>query len=83
MKKIILIAAMFAAAPVFAACSITGGACSITDTNPVKMPSLEDKYVPHYLQNLQKPAGTNPQINIPKTINESKIETERFAPEES
>lgn len=61
MKKIFLtLILMGAAMPVFAVCSITGGACSALDT-----PSLHDRYLPNHLENMQKPDAFAPGYVTP------------------
>ncbi|MDR1167635.1 MAG: hypothetical protein LBK53_01920 [Heliobacteriaceae bacterium] len=51
MKKILIIA-LLAASPAFAACNLTGGACSPSD---LYQPALQERYLPNSLQQLQKP----------------------------
>lgn len=63
MKKILLTGALFAlASPVFAACAITGGACSasIIDT-----PNLEEKYTPDRLEKIKEPNAFQPRYVTP------------------
>ncbi len=60
MKKIILTALFFSAVPAFAACSITGGACTISNSfSDLSLPSLESKYAPSYLNDIQRPDAFN------------------------
>lgn len=68
MKKIIItILCIFVSTSAFAACSITGGACSA----PVNFEpdSLQDKQSPNTLKNFQKTDYFQPQINTPYGMN--------------
>ncbi|MBO8430259.1 hypothetical protein IAC76_02620 [Spirochaetes bacterium] len=63
MKKILTTIIMLGAgliSPVFAVCSITGGACSVLDR-----PNLTEKYVPDNLQEMQRPDAFSPQYRQP------------------
>ncbi len=63
MKKIFTILTLITfTAPVFAACSITGGACSVSS---LSQPSLQEKYAPNHLENLQKTDAFNPKYVTP------------------
>ncbi len=63
MKKILLILMLTViSAPVFAACSITGGACTASALN---QPTLHDKYIPNNLKNMQKTDAFNPEYVTP------------------
>ena len=54
MKNIILIISLFCfTVPVFAVCSITGGACSANYTPNWESPPLDEKYDPDYLEDLE------------------------------
>lgn len=64
MKKyiLLLILSVFSL-PVFAVCSITGGACS--STSNWEGPSLQEKYVPDRLKDLQKTDAFKPNYFKP------------------
>lgn len=63
MKKILTTLLLSAfAIPVFATCSITGGACS---ASLMSTPSLEDKFLPNNLKNIQKTDAFTPQYITP------------------
>lgn len=63
MKKIFIIMALAAfAIPVFATCSITGDTCS---ASLMTTPSLEDKFMPNNLKNIQKPDAFTPKYFTP------------------
>lgn len=64
MKKIlILLGIALFTMPAFAVCSITGGACTVGSL--INPPSLQDKYLPNNLQNLQKPDAFSPRYVTP------------------
>ncbi len=67
MKKILMIMALLAASPVFAACSITGEACMIKVKPPGTsgLPGVQDKYVPDYVKNMEKPNAM--QLRVKQT----------------
>ncbi len=68
MKKILyLLLLLFAGLPMFAVCSITGGACSA----PVNFEasSLKDRLVPNNLQQLKRTDYFQPQIVAPYGMN--------------
>ncbi len=64
MKKILILLGITAfTMPVFAVCSITGGACTASSAlNPT---TLQDKYLPNNIQNLQKPDAFAPRYVTP------------------
>ena len=66
MKNIILIISLFCfTVPVFAVCSITGGACSANYTPNWESPPLDEKYDPDYLEDLQKTDAFQPKYIKP------------------
>ena len=63
MKKIFIILALTAfAIPAFATCSLTGAACS---ASLMSTPSLEDKFIPNNLKQMQKSDAFTPQYITP------------------
>jgi hypothetical protein len=62
MKKIsLLFIIQMSIIPVFAVCSITGGACS----SNFDIPSLQDQFVPNNLQNMQRTDAFQQEIHEP------------------
>ncbi len=62
MKKILLISTLLTlATPVFAMCSITGGACSV----PLNSQSLDNKYTPNRLEQIKEPDAFQPRYVTP------------------
>ena len=51
--------------PVFAACSITGGACSTGYNSNFDSPPLQEKYAPNSLQEITKPNAFQPKYIKP------------------
>lgn len=63
MKKILIIMALAAfTAPAFAACSITGGACT---ASVLDKETLQEKYIPDNLKEIQKTDAFNPRYVTP------------------
>lgn len=83
MKKIIFVFLLsFISLPVFAVCSITGGACAA----PLNFEAntLRDKLVPNNLQKLQRTDSFQPQIVTPYGTNvHTTNQPEKFSPESS
>lgn len=64
MKKfIILLSLLIVCAPVYAACQITGFCAP--PNSVLAAPSLQEKYVPHNLNQLQKPDSFMPHYHQP------------------
>ncbi len=62
MKKIFLImAAVLISLPASASCAITGNTCAYSITKP----SIQDKYLPDNIQNIQKPDAFRPNYFEP------------------
>ena len=75
MKKILLIAALFASMPAFASCSLSdlsGGFCSADMVNKEHAPNAQ--YTPNVLRDLHKPAGA------PNSIRQDEFPTGGAAP---
>lgn len=53
-------ALVFATAPAFAVCSLTGGACSLLES-----PTLHDRYIPNHLEDIQRPDAFAPKYVTP------------------
>ncbi len=62
MKKIILLALlMTVTAPVNASCAISGSSCAYS----MMTPPLQERYLPNYVQEMQKPDAFRPQYIKP------------------
>lgn len=80
MKKIFIIMALTAfAVPVFATCSITGDTCS---ASLMTTPSLEDKFLPNNIKNIQKTDAFTPQYITPYHSILLNTEEPNMSPEE-
>jgi hypothetical protein len=84
MKKILAIALMLAAAPAFAACDITGGACS---PSSLYRPTLNERYSPNNLELMQKPNAFQHEyqqpfnqnnVNMNSAAGEGAVQTENY-----
>ena len=62
-KLLLLLAFGVVAMPVFASCPISGGACTAFSNYNSK--SLQEKYAPNYLQEIQKPNAFQPNYITP------------------
>jgi len=63
MKKILILMVLSVfSIPAFAACSITGGACTASILNNT---TLQEKYAPNHLEQIQKPDAFTPRYVTP------------------
>lgn len=53
------------AMPAFAVCSIENAACTSAASSLTDMPSIEERYLPNHLENMQKPDAFAPKYHTP------------------
>lgn len=82
MKNIIFISVFISifAIPVFASCPIDGGVCTASGSSALTLPTMQDKFLPNNLENIQKPDAFTP--NIIEPYNKSMINFEENVSQE-
>lgn len=66
MRNIILaLAVLLLSMPVYAACSITGGACNVSVRSNWESPPLSERLAPNNLQEMQRPNAFQPTYKKP------------------
>ena len=66
MRNIILaLAVLLLSMPVYAACSITGGACNVSVRSNWESPPLSERLAPNNLQEIQRPNAFQPTYKKP------------------